>query len=127
VPKTLVPLITWIAPPVAIPTPALTMMLPPTLAAADESPATTDTMPPVPLLPAPTLNKIAPPGPTDATPLLNVKAPELPLVAVPLPKLNDPEAPLVPAPALLIATLPLDFAVPKPEINDNAPPVVSLD
>jgi hypothetical protein len=48
--------------------------------------------------------------------------PELPLVAPPLAKLSAPLIPFAPESAVRRLNAPLDFAVPKPDIIEIAPP-----
>jgi hypothetical protein len=56
-----------------------------------------------------------------------VRAPERPFVEEPDTKFKDPLTPSAPALLVLMLKVPLDVAVPKPEIIEIAPPVFSAE
>jgi hypothetical protein len=83
------PVITSTIPPVSVPVPALRKMLPPTPPGDSVlSPARTEKIPPVPMLPEPTAIKMDPPLPPTDVPEPKTRLPELPAVPAPVLKLK---------------------------------------
>ena len=102
--------------------PADRRIAPPLLAFADESPATTFTLPPGPVSPPPTDRTTLPPAPPIAGPDTTEIAPALPEMVAPVLSAMLPLAPEAAAFAVSTMTVPLDDARPCPLVRRKEPP-----